>query len=73
MNEDKYLKHIEAKRQNVIGIVENGYAGSSENLPAIIAAMNVYEVLEKYDMKTIIRMEQFIDMFLIGYDVGRRN
>lgn len=73
MNEEKFLKHTEARRQNVIRIVEDDYAGNSQIiLPAIIVEFTTYQLLEKYDMFKVLEISRLIDMFLTGYGIGQR-
>ncbi len=74
MEDEKYLRNIEAKRQNVISIVESDYGGNSQVLlPSIMVEFTAYELLEKYGMFEVIKLNQLIDVFLTGFGIGQRN
>ena len=73
MNDEMYLKNVEARRLEVIKFVEEDYKGNSQVvLPAIMVVMTTEEVLEKYDMLKVIELSGMYDLFLTGMGIGMR-
>ena len=73
MNEKKYLGMVEARRGNVIRTLEQEYVGCSQNiLPAIMTEMTTQQVHEEYGMGKVIGLDTSYELFLIGYELGKR-
>ena len=62
------IKHIEAKRQNMVEIVKKQGNGIEQVVLPALCLKSADEIYKEYGLEKLIRLDIMIDMFLLGFE-----